>query len=251
MSESLKKYYETLELNENASKEDIKRAYRRLALKHHPDKNPGSEESASKMFIAINEAYSILIDSNHIGESINNVDDAKHFFKKNFYDLARRIYSDDHKYDTICQEECDFFFRYQLEEVSCVKRSVIEARRIIDLIKKAITKGYNSSEILKEHSDFFQKYGFNGDPKYNGYEDLIKEYKRFVQEEPNSSNAHYNLGLIYEKCGMFDSAITEYKIASYIDPKSIKVKRALQRVNRLYKQKYEFRRVKKEQINDK
>lgn len=249
MSELLKKYYETLELNENASKEDIKRAYRRLALKYHPDKNPGSEETASKIFIAINEAYSVLIDSNHIGEPINTVDDAKHFFKKNFYDLARRIYSDDHKYDTICQEECDFFFRYQLEEVSCVKRSVIEARRIIDLIRKAVSKGYNSSEILKEHSDFFQKYGFNGDPKYNGYEDLITEYKRFVQEEPNSSSAHYNLGLIYEKCGMFDSAINEYKIASYIDPKSIRIKRALERVKRLYKQKYEFGRVKKEQIN--
>lgn len=251
MSESLKKYYETLELDENASKEDIKRAYRRLALKYHPDKNPGSEESASKIFVAINEAYSILIDSDHIGESINNIDDAKHFFKKNFYDLARRIYSDDHKYDTICQEECDFFFRYQLEEVSCVKRSVIEARRIIELIRKAILKGYDSSEILREHSDFFQKYGFNGDPKYNGYNDLIAEYKRLVQDEPNSSDAHYNLGLIYEKCGMIDSAISEYKIAAYINPKNTKIKRSLERVQRMYKQRYEFGRVKEEQINDK
>lgn len=251
MFESLKKYYEILELDYNASKEDVKRAYRKLALKYHPDKNPGSEESASKVFIAINEAYRILIDNGHIKEPIDNIDDAKHFFKKNFYDLARRIYSDDHKYDTICQEECDFFFRYQLEEVSCVKRSMIEARRIIELIKKAISKGYNSSEILKEHSDFFQKYGFNGDPKYNGYEELIAEYKRFVQEEPNSSSAHYNLGLIYEKSGMILMAINEYKVASYIDPKNIKIKRALERVRKIYKQRYEFGRAKEEQVNDK
>lgn len=51
--------YETLELTKGASEDDIKRAYRRLALKYHPDKNRNNEES-NKKFQEINYANSIL-----------------------------------------------------------------------------------------------------------------------------------------------------------------------------------------------
>lgn len=53
-------YYQTLELTPSATKEDIKKAYRRLALKYHPDKNKSPD--AHERFIAINEAYLILYD---------------------------------------------------------------------------------------------------------------------------------------------------------------------------------------------
>lgn len=51
--------YETLQINENASIEEIKKSYRILARKYHPDKN--KDENASKKFIEINTAYEILI----------------------------------------------------------------------------------------------------------------------------------------------------------------------------------------------
>ncbi|MDO8610944.1 MAG: J domain-containing protein [bacterium] len=57
----LKKYYDILELEENATLDDIRSAYKRLAKKYHPDKNKGSEESEAK-FKKINEAYMILTD---------------------------------------------------------------------------------------------------------------------------------------------------------------------------------------------
>lgn len=54
-----KKYYYELELPENASLVEIKRAYRRLVKKYHPDKNPS--ELAKNKFLKIQEAYEILI----------------------------------------------------------------------------------------------------------------------------------------------------------------------------------------------
>lgn len=54
-------YYEILEISRSADKSEIKKAYRQLAMRYHPDKNPGDKESEEK-FKAVNEAYQILSD---------------------------------------------------------------------------------------------------------------------------------------------------------------------------------------------
>ena len=54
-------YYEVLGVQKNASKDDIKKAYRRLAIQYHPDKNPGNKE-AEENFKEATEAYEILSD---------------------------------------------------------------------------------------------------------------------------------------------------------------------------------------------
>ncbi|MBN1224909.1 MAG: DnaJ domain-containing protein, partial [Candidatus Aminicenantes bacterium] len=54
-------YYEILGISRNATADEIKKAYRQIALKFHPDKNPGNKESEEK-FKAAAEAYSVLID---------------------------------------------------------------------------------------------------------------------------------------------------------------------------------------------
>ena len=55
-------YYEILGVNRSASDADIKKAYRRLAMKYHPDRNPGKEKEATEKFKEINEAYGVLGD---------------------------------------------------------------------------------------------------------------------------------------------------------------------------------------------
>ena len=55
-------FYEVLGVEKGASAEEIKRAYRKLAKKYHPDLNPGDAQ-AEKNFKEVNEAYGVLSDS--------------------------------------------------------------------------------------------------------------------------------------------------------------------------------------------
>ena len=57
-----KDYYKTLEVDYYAGEKEIKKAFRRLALRYHPDKNPENIAEAGEKFKEINEAYEILGD---------------------------------------------------------------------------------------------------------------------------------------------------------------------------------------------
>ena len=84
---SKKDYYEVLGLKKDATKDEIRKAYKKLAIKWHPDKNPENKKEAEEKFKEIAEAYSVLSDPDKKKE-YDNRDSSPNFqgfeFNSNF-----------------------------------------------------------------------------------------------------------------------------------------------------------------------
>lgn len=89
-----KDYYDVLQVSCDASLDDIKRAYRKMALKYHPDKN--KSQSATKKFQDIGEAYSVLSDPS----------------KRRRYDLTRKTPFSDIGFENVASSFGSSFSRY-------------------------------------------------------------------------------------------------------------------------------------------
>jgi len=91
-----KDYYEVLGIPRNSTDEQIKKAYRKLAMQYHPDRNPGKEEWANEKFKEINEAYGVLGDSQKRRQydqfgTVGNIGDifGSSFTRSTFEDLMK------------------------------------------------------------------------------------------------------------------------------------------------------------------
>tara|TARA_B100001175_G_scaffold91860_1_gene77622 strand:- start:3990 stop:4493 length:504 start_codon:yes stop_codon:yes gene_type:complete len=88
------KYYKILELDNFATIDDIKKAYKKFAIKYHPDKNPDNKEEAETKFKEISEAYEILTNKEKYSQDPN--------FRQNYmpqinpHDLFSQLFSQMH-----------------------------------------------------------------------------------------------------------------------------------------------------------
>ena len=87
----MKDYYKILNIEKNANKDEIKSAYKKLALQYHPDKNPNNKALAENKFKEISEAYSILSDP----QKKNNYDNGNNIIinRENPFDIFNNIFN--------------------------------------------------------------------------------------------------------------------------------------------------------------
>jgi len=108
----MKDYYQILGVLDSVSQEEIKKAFRRLAFKYHPDTNPGNEKQAEEKFKEINEAYGVLGDkdrrqqydfvkkSQFVGAGFDNRNTG---FQYSQQDIFRSIFSNQAMFDELNQ----------------------------------------------------------------------------------------------------------------------------------------------------
>ena len=96
-------YYQTLGVSKTASADEIKKAYRKLAVKYHPDKNPG-DKSAEEKFKQVSEAYDVLSDpkkrkqydqqgssTDSYGQINESLIDIQNIMRKNINEVVQRV----------------------------------------------------------------------------------------------------------------------------------------------------------------
>uniref|UniRef100_A0A1L8DTR0 Putative dnaj molecular chaperone similarity domain protein n=1 Tax=Nyssomyia neivai TaxID=330878 RepID=A0A1L8DTR0_9DIPT len=161
-------YYKILEINRGATDAEIKKAYRKLALKWHPDKNPNNQDEANKRFKEISEAYEVLSDEH----------------KRKIYDSRSTYKKYHHNYDTTSHHRSTrdraqnrvFTFR-GLFETTPFYRFFERKRRVYDQYGKEGLMGHNdrhhrSRRHDHEDYDFMGNFGFT----FRDPEDVFREF---------------------------------------------------------------------------
>ncbi|XP_008480262.1 dnaJ homolog subfamily B member 6 isoform X1 [Diaphorina citri] len=120
---SMLDYYKVLGVDKQSSTGDIKKAYRKLALKWHPDKNPDNQSEANKKFKEISEAYEVLSDESK--RKIFDNQKEKHHFASHNHNYSNNHHYHHHsftpsygsKYDRASSDKYDKYDKYDRTRV--------------------------------------------------------------------------------------------------------------------------------------
>jgi DnaJ-class molecular chaperone len=143
----IKDYYKILNLSTKCTKEDIKKNYKQLALKWHPDRNKVNKEIAEEKFKEIAEAYEILIDDYKKYKYDNNNSSINHIFFNNPTDIFNRM----NNFNKFVQFNTNFNNNYRSITTSKIYSKNKFGKKIIKTeIKTRLLNGVIKIEIKEE-----------------------------------------------------------------------------------------------------
>jgi curved DNA-binding protein CbpA len=125
-------YYDVLNINKNASQDEIKKAYYKLALQYHPDKN--KDKSAENKFKEIGEAYEVLSDENKRRNYDNNNLNLNSFI--NPHDIFNQVFK--HSFNINTGFKC-------VQTIKSVQTIIKNGKQIT--IEKTITTNSDGSTV--------------------------------------------------------------------------------------------------------
>lgn len=146
-----KDYYQILGVEGNASQQQIKKAYRTLALKYHPDRNKDNPTAADRMK-EINESYAVLSDP----EKRRQYDSLRHIYGSSAYDHFRQNWS-----------EQDIFRGSDIQQIFEEISRAFGLRNFDEIFKEFYGSGYQTFEFRRPGA--FGKIFFTSSTRERGY----------------------------------------------------------------------------------
>ena len=225
-----KNYYKILEINENANLQEIRNAYKKMAMKYHPDKN--DDENANEKFNEVNKAYNYLINNNKffnnyyekLGLNKDHLNKCVNIFFNNF--IYKHKYHLNKKLNIKCSLE--ELYNGCIKDISYNRKFAISPTNfkiVKNKIKLIIKPGYkNNQEII--YNELGDSLEYNNKPK-----DLILIIKEVENEifKRNNDDLICNINLSLKEaliCNTqleiphLNNNIIKYNINKIIEPNS-------------------------------
>ncbi|GAW82262.1 DnaJ domain containing protein [Plasmodium gonderi] len=148
---SSKNFYDILNIPRRSSKNEIKQAYRKLALKYHPDRNPNNRKESEKKFREITEAYETLSDESKrqmYDNQLNGGGFSSNNFDNNFSNMSS---NNNMKYTYQTRRMSD-------EEIEKIFKNVFGNMNLNDIFKSNVFN-QGSFQTRESGNDFFTNFG--------------------------------------------------------------------------------------------
>jgi curved DNA-binding protein CbpA len=184
------KYCNILKVGLNASQEEIVKAYKKMALKYHPDRNHGKEEWAKKEFIKVGEAYAVLSGKQESGSSnkfsSNDTNDKFKEFEEMLRKVERDLDEQERRFNEYKERDRQGAEKTRSEAIRSIEENLTSSNVSISELDSSLWSPYSDWKEKLENSVSSDLYAFIGDMK-----SAINKIK-FEKINDRQGNYNYN-----------------------------------------------------------